>query len=902
MEKPVETPVEPSGETPQEPQAEPPAALTPAPVETIPPSGGKRSRAPLVIALVVVLLAALGAGGYFGYRAYVRSNVQSQEADLVQAARDALANNNPAAAETAANQALALTPAEYLLLSQSAVALRGQALALQEEYTAALPDLEAALQTDSQNAVLLALRGKAYLKTGEILKALDDFAASLKLDASQPDLLRLQALTAFDLGDLALARSAAEAAGELDPTFALPYAFQAEDSYLRHAYTDTLRLANQAIELRNPPAFAYRLRGAASYWLYDLASARADLEQALALDPHDIEATALLALLSAETDQVDDLNAAAEVASLQARKTAAGLLAQAAAALYAYDYTQARLLLDEALLLAPERPEIYILHSWTYTASLDEAARFAEVETAASLAPHNRLVRSEQAALAIYMYDLDGAQAIGEELVSAYPAGMDGYDILNSVYNHRYELRRALEIAEQGLAAAGENATLYNARGDSYQLMGENDKARLDFEHALALRPTGTYALISLAVLANDTGDEALALERIQQVLDLDPDHIYAYLLRASIYADQGKDDLAKADRKAALAIDESDRNVIMDLVDQDQDKEDYFSAKSKLSKLADRYPLWSSVKVNQAGIFFFQDDLTEARKLLDEVLDVIPNHTDARLLRGYIEVSRGNFDLAQDEVDQILTVQPRSAYAHALQGNIYFYQGMVQEAEASFRKALEIDPERYDDHFTLGMLHFQSGDYAQAITDFQSALQGGENPTASLLLKTLQDLPSGYKPYFFAEPGFVISVPADAGPRAGEPGSNLIVEFIYESGDQFYIIKVWQYSSVFSGIDFGSSPGNIGVYLFSGFFHQSILDNNPSFREGELVDFEALNVSGAMNPYTITINGYPVGGNMYFFIGGGYIYEIEAFTLSGMFKTYTETFDTVAASFGVLE
>ena len=73
--------------------------------------------------------------------------------------------------------------------------------------------------------------------------------------------------------------------------------------------------------------------------------------------------------------------------------------------------------LDEAIALAPERPELYILRSDTYTSSVGEAAWFADLDTALGLDPDLRMLRSALGYKYLYLYDLDKAEEIGQGLV-----------------------------------------------------------------------------------------------------------------------------------------------------------------------------------------------------------------------------------------------------------------------------------------------------------------------------------------------------------------------------------------------------------------------------------------------------------------------------------------------------
>ena len=279
-------------------------------------------------------------------------------------------------------------------------------------------------------------------------------------------------------------------------------------------------------------------------------------------------------------------------------------------------------------------------------------------------------------------------------------------------------------------------------------------------------------------------------------------------------------------------------------------------------------------------------------------MLKAIPNHPDAHLLIGWIEVFDGNYDLAQEEVDAILSVQPLNADAYSLQGNIYSAQADAEKTEASFLKALEIDPQRSEDHFSLGMLHFQQEKNDQAIQDFQNALKYGENDTAEVMLKSLQTLPEGYQLLMFADAGFVIAVPKGGDMVLGEEGKALVFHNYYETDTQVYALNVYHYDAFFDN----GATNPIAEAFFSGWIHEDFLSAYPTFKEGELVDFKGLNTDGLMDTYSMYSNGYRLGGNLYFFSGNTYDYYIQCVTPYQDLDDMLALFDQVGATFGLLE
>lgn len=902
METPAQTPADAPGDAPSETLAETLVeieAVSDAPIESStgilaePPTQKRAgSRTLIRIGAVVFILVALIAGGFFGYRAYTQGN----ESRLVRQAEEALASGDLAAAEKAANEALALSPAGFLQKTNTAIALRGKTLAAQQKYTAALPDLDAAIAVFPKDAGLLALRGRAYLAGGQVSQALSDFSASLALDPNQPALLDTQARLALQNGELGTARIAAAAAGRLDATLSLPYAFQAESLYNRFSFSETITAAIRAIQLEDPPALAYRLRGGAYFWLYDFAKARPDLEKALELDPKDAEAAALMALLAAEVYDKEGLETASDLAASIDQDAVPSLLAQAVQANYHHNHSQARSFLDLAITLAPNRPELYIERSNTYTSTLDEAAQQADVEKALSLAPELRTARNARAYWMVYMGEFDEAENIAQQLVDDFPAGEDGYMILSNVYNARYEHTAALEIIEKGLTATGDSAGLYSCRGDTYTLMGKADEARDDFENALLLSPDSAYALGALGYIGYINGDYSVALENLQNALALDPTKVSLYIMRSWVYDSQEQPDKAEDDRRQAAALDAQHRLLVLEEINGliQENKSD--EALNLLDKLAERYPKWPDAQIKRGWIYYTQGEQVPARREAESILKAIPNHPDAHYLLAVIESASGNYEEALSEVFKTLDVQPRNSYAYSLEGDIYWSMGEVDKSESSYQKALEIDPKMYSAYTALGMVHITQGDYNQATKELEKALIGGPNPVADLLLKSLEKLPEGFQLYFNNYWRYILAVPETA-EMTSDTNLPIVMVFSAIAEDAFYFTTVMWLEGEAGKVD--------DPWFFSGVIDENIKRNIPSFTEGELSEFAALETNGVKHPYQMTQQAegqlIDISGNMYFFSAEGRNMILQFTTTPDLANGLDDQFDQIAGSFAFL-
>lgn len=82
----------------------------------------------------------------------------------------------------------------------------------------------------------------------------------------------------------------------------------------------------------------------------------------------------------------------------------------------------------------------------------------------------------------------------------------------------------ALEVAEQAVRAAPDNADSLYLRGTVHMAMGNAPAAEADFRQALTLRPEHTATMNDLAVLLIDSGDTAEARALLERALELNPD------------------------------------------------------------------------------------------------------------------------------------------------------------------------------------------------------------------------------------------------------------------------------------------------------------------------------------------------------------------------------------------
>lgn len=258
---------------------------------------------------------------------------------------------------------------------------------------------------------------------------------------------------------------------------------------------------------------------------------------------------------------------------------------------------------------------------------------------------------------------LVGCQATNETEVADHP-------VVNVPFAGplQHDFRKELEIARISQALNNvdinteQRAGLHHKRGALYDSVGLSTLARLDFNYALRLKPdfaevynfTGIYHTLSMQY------DQAY--ESFDAVIELLPDHQYAYLNRGIALYYGSRPDLAEHDLKKFLAADTSDsyRAVWVYLATRKVDAERAYNELKQHASVLDK-TRWSYQLVQ-----YFLGEMTE-RDLLLNVQKDLSSH------REYLErLCEAYFYLAKDAVADNKPLKAEDYFNLAMATNVY--------------------------------------------------------------------------------------------------------------------------------------------------------------------------------------------------------------------------------------
>ncbi|TCS42030.1 tetratricopeptide repeat protein [Reinekea marinisedimentorum] len=118
-----------------------------------------------------------------------------------------------------------------------------------------------------------------------------------------------------------------------------------------------------------------------------------------------------------------------------------------------------------------------------------------------------------------------------------------------------------------------------------------------------------------------------------------------------------------------------------------------YSKAETALSKLApnDKYES-ALINLVTAILYYKNNDLEVAEKLIDETLEEIPRHPYAHAIKGMIAQSKGIYFEAKQSYSNAISYFDRMALAHINLANILFEEGDTEKALSHYNHAISID------------------------------------------------------------------------------------------------------------------------------------------------------------------------------------------------------------------
>ncbi len=582
--------------------------------------------------------------------------------------------------------------------------------------------------------------------------------------------------------DFEAAIAAYQRAADLDPNGAGPLVALAELRLAAGDFEAAESAAEEAVA-RDPNAGrAHRLLGALHYQRARADGGREDLERAVAsyeeavrLDPDDLETRSRLARLLQPMGRIEDASthlrelvqrapdAFTELQELASLRLAAGDREQA------FDFLlqslrveprnpDARKMLDDLLredipgrtreeMLAdvaelygdaaarhPEDPDLALAHAdiLARTGQLEEAA--AAFETLVARQPDSEIALMGLAMVRREQMRLEDAETALSRLVAKNGRSVPGRLALGGVFLAQCQYEKAVDQFESlaGLPmedyGSGRRREVLGRLAQALEHLGRYDEALEVLEEAADLAGSSRAALsFQVAQVQNRlaAGDPQGAAGRIAGLKEEEAADPGLLALEARVLAAEGRLDAALGILQGLVSTYPTVAGARFALVRHHAEVGDIALAEAQTRDWLEENPADATFRFQLGALLEQQGRHEEAEVEFRRVIEAVPNHDLALNYLGYMLADRGDrLGESRDLIQRALDQDPyNGSYLDSL-GWVQFRMGDVEEAEPNLLRAQRCMPRNSVVLDHLGDLYRAKGDSGQAVRFWKLALE----------------------------------------------------------------------------------------------------------------------------------------------------------------------------------
>jgi tetratricopeptide (TPR) repeat protein len=482
--------------------------------------------------------------------------------------------------------------------------------------------------------------GNKYYEKGKFREASIMFRNALKEDARFGEAHYRLALTAMKLGQIGEAFGAFQRVVELQPDN-LDAFRQLSDLYITSYAANPKRYANSLKEAQDLAAKLKKSHPTS----FEYLRLQAMLDQ-LAGKPEE----ALTGYLAADKAKPNEPELQVAIATIYMTLKREG---------------DAEALLKKLVATSKEYLRGYDLLYAFYLRS----SNYAEAEKVAQLRLANNpsLVRSHIALAAHYAGTRDDASMTRtlDNLLKQSDKLPTAYDEVGSFYARLGNFEKAIQILEQGLAKAPDEAAKKNLRKgivQAYSTQGKIAEAQTVVETMLKVDPKDPDAIslrAHLWLMGGKPENLNSAITDLQSIVSKMPDNAVLRFDLGNALMIRGDLDLAKTHLNEVLKL-----------------RPDFFPARNALAQLS-----------------LQKQDWTSALQLSQEVLSQSPNNMFGLLVRSHALMATNDFPQAKALLLETIKAYPKSRDAQYQLGYLYFREKNFKAAEENFKSVYYQDP-----------------------------------------------------------------------------------------------------------------------------------------------------------------------------------------------------------------
>ena len=342
--------------------------------------------------------------------------------------------------------------------------------------------------------------------------------------------------------------------------------------------------------------------------------------------------------------------------------------------------------------------------------------------------PHDAAGLTLKAAIMMHKGDIDGAIKEVNQVVASDPAQDDSVSLLAFLYSKQGNDTKAQAVLDKGIEANPKNITLRMARANFALKNKDFPKAEQLYRNIVSIDPKKLEyrAMLATFYAQNNQLDKAEAV--LRDAIKADPEDQKRGLLLAQFLASRRSGEAAEKEllvmiQNAPKSKSYQLRFGLAKLYEAMGKPDQALHVYHDIANLDKTGPDATKANEQSARLKLAAGKISEAEKIISDILKTNPQDNDALLLRGKIELSRGDTKDAVIDFRSVLKAQPDSIEVIGLLAKAYMGNKEPQLARNTFDNAVSLYPDKLDIRLARADFLGSIGDYESALKDVDSIL-----------------------------------------------------------------------------------------------------------------------------------------------------------------------------------
>jgi tetratricopeptide (TPR) repeat protein len=327
------------------------------------------------------------------------------------------------------------------------------------------------------------------------------------------------------------------------------------------------------------------------------------------------------------------------------------------------------------------------------------------------------------------------ALAVVDEALKAEPKNNDALSFRASLqlqYGGKEQQQPAINDLQTLISRAPDNVVVRYNLARAYQVRGDLDAARVQYQEAVKLQPKFIGAQVGLAQVYLTKHDYGKAIATSDEILRLDPRNVAARVIKSNSLTNSGNLREARTQLNGFLADTPDSPDLLFQLAIVDFLEGRYKDAEGIFANLRQQYPSDPRLIYAIAEVQIRTNRPAEALKFLEDELVKNPGNQDLRLAVANTALRTDRTEVAEKEYRILLEKDPKNYDIYLRLGETLRRKGQVQAALEMLKKGREIVPDNAGANLQLAMTLDSAGMKRESLPLYEAVIKfDPENPIA---------------------------------------------------------------------------------------------------------------------------------------------------------------------------